>query len=134
MKVLGLLLAASIGLMPLAVQATESWREDPTLGSATFQWTGGGVPDGVSDASSLNTGANADVRSTVVDAINDVLLLLGIIAVGALIIGGLMLLTGQGSDESREKVRKLVINTIVALIIILFARAIVEFYVQAVTT
>lgn len=105
---------------------------DPSVNNTNFNWNGGGVPGGVNDALDLETGGNNDFRAKVISIMNQAIALLGILAVLVLVIGGLILVTGQGSDDSREKVRKIVLYTVIGLILVLFAKALVDLYTSVV--
>lgn len=69
----------------------------------------------------------ADLKATVINIINWVLGLLGIIAVIMILIGGFQWMTAAGNEEKVEKAKKIISAAIVGLIIILLAWAIVNF-------
>lgn len=127
------MIAVLTACMTLTVPLTASalwWSgDDPRVSVNTaLNWTGGGVPGGVSRANNLDTGGGGNLRQRIIDILNAAIGLLGVLCVVTLVIGGLILVTGQGSDESREKVRKIVLYTIVGLILVLFAKAVVDLY------
>ncbi|MBI3957090.1 MAG: hypothetical protein HY340_03835 [Candidatus Kerfeldbacteria bacterium] len=68
-----------------------------------------------------------DLKGTVINIINWVLGLLGIIAVIMILIGGFQWMTASGNEEKVEKAKKIISAAIVGLIIILLAWAIVNF-------
>lgn len=124
-------------LLTLSTQSANAlwWSNtDPRVNNIGFSWNGPGVPGGVNEATNLDTGGTTDFRQRVIDILNRIIELLGILCVVILVIGGLMLVAGMGSDDSREKVRKIVLYTIVGLILVLFAKAVVDFYTDIVLT
>ena len=94
------------------------------------EFTGGDVESGLAAAEGIRVGGNSDLRSTVVTVIQAILSLMGIIAVLVIVIAGIMLVVGGGSDESRQKTLKIIIYTLVGLIVILLASAFVAFVID----
>ena len=70
---------------------------------------------------------NSDLRVTVVKIINTVLGLLGIIAVVLVLYGGFTYMTAGGDDEKVSRARKILINSVIGLVIILSAFGITKF-------
>lgn len=68
-----------------------------------------------------------DVRVTVASIINVLLGLLGIIAVGIILIGGFKWMTAMGNTENVDKAKKLIFQGIIGLVIVLSAYAIANF-------
>lgn len=77
-------------------------------------------------SSTLGLGT-ADLKQSVLNIINWVLGLLGIIAVIMILVGGFQWMTASGNEEKVEKAKKVISAAIVGLIIILLAWAIVNF-------
>ena len=69
----------------------------------------------------------ADLKSTVINIINWVLGLLGIIAVVMIIYAGFQWLTAGGNEDKVSSAKKIISAAVVGLIIILLAWAIVNF-------
>lgn len=69
----------------------------------------------------------SDLKETVINIINWALGLLGIVAVIFLIYGGYTWLTAGGEEERIRRAKKIIINTLIGLVIILLAWAIVRF-------
>ncbi|HLC75507.1 MAG TPA: hypothetical protein VJB82_00075 [Candidatus Peribacterales bacterium] len=72
--------------------------------------------------------SDKDVREAVVDAIVYVLSFLALIAVVTIIIAGLVLMFGAGSENSVARAKKIILYTIIGLAVIFFARVIVGFF------
>lgn len=62
------------------------------------------------------------------------LILSGMIAVVALIVGGFWYITAAGNDEQAEKGRKALTNAIIGLVIVILAYAVVNIIIQTLTT
>ncbi len=73
---------------------------------------------------------SADLVTTVINIINWALGLLAIIAVALIIYGGYYWLTAAGNEERITKAKKIILNTVIGLVIILLAWAIVNFIIQ----
>ncbi len=69
----------------------------------------------------------SDLKAAVINIINWVLGLLGIIAVIMVLVGGFQWMTAGGNEDKVEKSKKIISAAIVGLIIILLAWAIVNF-------
>lgn len=78
--------------------------------------------------SGLNLGSD-DIRVTIARIINIFLGLLGLIAVLIIIYGGFIYMTSGGQPDKIAQARKILINSIIGLVIIMSAFAIVQFFV-----
>lgn len=100
----------------------------PGLAGAQI-FDGGGLQEGLQQAAGLGGIAeNADIRTIVINVLNAILSFLALLAVIAIIVAGLYLILGFGSDDSRTKAKNIILYTIIALVIILFARVIVSIF------
>ena len=88
-------------------------------------FNGGGIADGLNAASGLAGIPDGDVRQTIIRILLQVLSFLALAAVIAIIIAGIYLIVGMGSDDSKERAKKIILYTLVGLVIVLFARVIV---------
>ncbi len=70
---------------------------------------------------------NTDIRVTIVRIINVFLGLLGVVAVGLILYGGFVWMTAGGNDEKVGTARKILINAVIGLVIIMSAFAITSF-------
>jgi len=75
--------------------------------------------------------ASPDVRTIIAKIIRAVLGLLGIIALVIVLYGGYTYMTAGGNEEKINKAKKILINGVIGLIIILSAFAIVQFVINA---
>ncbi len=80
----------------------------------------------IDPAQSLGLGT-ADLKTTVVNIINWVLGLLGIIAVVMILYGGFVWLTASGNEENVTKAKNVLSAAIIGLVIILLAWAIINY-------
>ncbi len=90
---------------------------------------GVGLPSGIDLPQGVNL-PQGDIRTKVVNVLNFVLSFLALIAVITIIVAGFLLILGFGSDASIQRAKKIIIYTIVGLVVIFFARIIVEFILQ----
>ena len=72
------------------------------------------------------TGEDA-LRDTILDVLATVLNFMALVAVVVIVIAGIRLVVAGAEDQQREKAKKMIIYTIVGLIIIILASAIVSF-------
>lgn len=69
-----------------------------------------------------------DVRGTVLGLLDVALGFLALLAVVALVIAGFMMILGLGSESSRDRALRIILYTILGLLVILFARVIIAFF------
>ncbi len=69
-----------------------------------------------------------DIRTIVLHALLNALSFLALAATIAIIVAGIYLIVGGGSEEWRMKAKKTIIWTIVGLLIVFFSRVIVGFF------
>lgn len=74
---------------------------------------------------------NRDIRSTAAQIINVLLGLLGIIAVVVILIGGFKWMTSGGSEDKVGEAKKLIMQGIIGLVIILAAWSIAQFVLRS---
>jgi fucose 4-O-acetylase-like acetyltransferase len=126
--ILFLALAGAYGLLPklvLALATTDS--KDPAIINCTnfknsffgvFDW----VPEKYCTASGL-----------AMFAIQTLINFSGVVAVLFLIVGGFFYLTSAGNEEQSEKGKKILINSVIGLVVIILASAIVRIIAGLVT-
>jgi type IV secretory pathway VirB2 component (pilin) len=80
------------------------------------------------DASEINVGSEGtDLKEVIINVTKRVLDFVSLLAVVVIVIAGIWLIVGAWEEGSKEKAKKIVIYTIVGLLLILIARAIVAF-------
>ncbi|MDO8468344.1 MAG: hypothetical protein Q7S29_01135 [Candidatus Peribacter sp.] len=89
---------------------------------------------GLGNADEINVGGGGggDLRGAIVRIVLAVLSYVALIAVVVIIIAGIWMIVGLGEESSKERAKKIVIYTIIGLILILIARAIVTFVINTV--
>lgn len=112
--------------------------------AATAITVGVGLLLGAGRALALNTGlneiegeielGNRDIRETIASIINVLMGLLGIIAVVIILLGGFKWMTAGGSEDKVGEAKKLIMQGIIGLVIILSAWAIARFVVDSLVT
>ncbi|MDD5470123.1 MAG: hypothetical protein PHO92_04995 [Candidatus Peribacteraceae bacterium] len=99
------------------------------LRCAAQVWSGIG-DEGLGDAAGIETGGSGNLRESIWAIVESVLSYMGLAAVIVIVIAGIYLIVGGGSDESRQKAIKIVLYTAIGLIVILLASAFVHFIVD----
>lgn len=90
-------------------------------------YNGEGPINGVTLTSGLSgIPHDSDPRATIISILEAVLSFMALISVVAIVIAGIYLIVGLGSDDSKEKAKKIVQYTLIGLMIILFSRVIVS--------
>ncbi|HVW66802.1 MAG TPA: TrbC/VirB2 family protein [Candidatus Peribacteraceae bacterium] len=89
--------------------------------STAFAQFAGPSPTGLGLAASAG-----DPRQEILNIVAAVLNFLALIAVVVIIIAGIRLIVSQGEEEQKEKAKKTIFYAVAGLIIVLFARVIVE--------
>lgn len=75
-------------------------------------------------------GSTSDIRVTAINVLRTILSFLGLVAVIVIVIAGIRLIIGGADEGQREKARNAVVYAIIGLVLILLARAIVDFVYQ----
>lgn len=89
-------------------------------------YTGGGPLEGLNAAAGLTVPQDADPRVVITSILSSILSFMALVSVAAIIIAGIYLIVGLGSDESKDKAKKIIQYTLIGLVIILFSRVIVS--------
>jgi len=80
---------------------------------------------GIDQAQAILGISNGDLRLTILALLRLVLSYMGLVAVIVIVIAGIMLVVSGGEESTKDKAKKIIFYTIIGLIIILFASAIV---------
>lgn len=70
------------------------------------------------------------IRSVITAIINAILSFLALIAVAMVIFAGIRLVLSQGEDDAKDKAKKTIIFALIGLVVVLFARVIVNLVAQ----
>ena len=100
----------------------------PLLTAAVY--SGGGIEEGITQGGSITGGAE-DPAQVITDIVKKILGYVALLATVAIIIAGLYLVLGMGSDSAKDTAKKIIIYTAIGLIVILLAEAIVTFVIDA---
>jgi len=95
--------------------------------SAQTKYSGPGLSGGVDIAQNAGVGGGADLKTTIADIAVAVVKFMALASTVVIIIAGIMLIVGTGSEQSKERAKKTVIYTIVGLLFILLAGALISF-------
>ncbi|MBT5237582.1 hypothetical protein HOL63_04450 [Candidatus Peregrinibacteria bacterium] len=88
-------------------------------------YQGPGIVGGIDQAQAILGISNGDLRLTILALLRLVLSYMGLVAVIVIVIAGIMLVVSGGEESTKDKAKKIIFYTIIGLIIILFASAIV---------
>ncbi len=72
-------------------------------------------------------GGTSNIRTAVVNVIKKILTFMALVAVVIIVIAGIRLVVSQGEEAEKDKAKKAILYTIIGLIVILLAQAIVDF-------
>jgi intracellular septation protein A len=72
-------------------------------------------------------GGSNDIRAAAIAVIKRVLEFMALVAVIFIVVAGIRLIVSQGEEAQKDSAKKTIIYVIIGLVIIVFARAIVEF-------
>ncbi|MFH0770329.1 MAG: hypothetical protein V1926_03035 [Candidatus Peregrinibacteria bacterium] len=91
-------------------------------------FSGGGIRNGVNAAANALgvSGGGNDLKTVIGTIVNTILSYVTLLAVTVIIIAGLYLIVGFGSDASKDTAKKVVLYTTIGIIIILLSKAFVE--------
>ena len=100
----------------------------PLLVSAEVTTMGEGLQDFGETA--MGTGAETSLPIIIGQVVKIVISLLGLIAAVIIIVGGFMWMTSGGEEEKITKAKKLMINGLIGLILVILAYAIATFIIS----
>lgn len=83
---------------------------------------GGGIFGPVPDI-----GTGTDIRTTVLGIIKGILNFMALVAVVVIVIAGIYMVVSLGDEQAKDRAKRIILYTVVGLLIILFASAIVGF-------
>lgn len=98
----------------------------PAAATRAQIFDGGGITEGLGQASGVTGVAGDDPRGTIEKILLAVLDFAALFAVIMIILAGFYLIFSLGNDEGKEKAKKIIFYTIIGLVIILFSRIIVS--------
>ena len=93
-----------------------------TLSSAVVR-----AQDFLGPVPNIGSGANTDIRVTVLDVLGRVLNFMALVAVVFIVIAGIRLVISQGDDDQKTKAKNTIFYVIIGLVVIILASAIVSF-------
>lgn len=86
-------------------------------------------PLGNADEIQVGNAGGLSIREIIVNIMKKILDFMALIAVVTIVVAGIWLIVGLGEESAKERAKKIVLYTIVGLLLILLARAIVIFMV-----
>jgi hypothetical protein len=98
-------------------------------GTAAAQvFNGPGLEGGVTEAGEIDGPVKATLRSLILNMFYKALSFLALAGVVMVVIAGFYLVLSQGSDESKDKAKKIIYYVILGIIIVWIARSLVGFF------
>lgn len=91
-------------------------------------FNGPGLTGGVDTAAQIEGPVNGSLREIVLSYLSTVLDFLALAGVVMVVIAGFYMVLGNGGEESKEKAKKIILYTVIGIVIIFFARAVVGFF------
>lgn len=89
-------------------------------------YTGGGILQGLSAASGIGgISRSTNIRELILAVITFLLNFVLILAVLAIIVAGMYLITSNGDDAQKDKAKNIIFYCIAGILLVLFSRAIV---------
>lgn len=97
-------------------------------------FNGPGLSGGLTEAQGITGPANKTFREIVVAIMSYVLSFVALAAVISIIVAGIWLIVGTGSDDSKTRAKNIIKFTIIGLVIIILSRVIIGFFTNNVPT
>ena len=97
-------------------------------------FNGPGLQGGVAEASLIEGPVQAPLRVVILSFLYKALFFLGIAAVVMIVIAGFMFILSGGSDTAKDRAKKIIFYVAIGLIVILFARAGVGFFLNGLSS
>ena len=116
-----LIASLSLVLLPMALSTIVSAQEPPQ--GPWKEWMGNTIEN-------TPVKPDADLVAIIFRAIQYILAFLGVVAVVVILIGGFMWMTAGGNDEKVGKAKKILIQGLIGLVIVLLAFAIATFVIE----
>lgn len=82
---------------------------------------------GDADAIEVGTTGDGDIKDIIINIVKKILTYVAVLAVAMIVFAGIWLIVGSYDESSKEKAKKMIIYTIVGLLVIMLAQAIVTF-------
>ncbi|MDD5751446.1 MAG: hypothetical protein PHS73_02915 [Candidatus Peribacteraceae bacterium] len=123
-----LMFALLLTIVMCSLLGTQLSPRPPVLSAAVY--SGGGVEEGISQAGGISGVESGEPREIIGNIVNKLLGYVALIAVVTIIIAGLYLILGFGSDTSKNTAKNIVLYTAIGLLIILLSKAIVQFFID----
>ena len=93
-----------------------------------FNAPGDGLQEGIAVASEVDGLNHAPLREVILEYFYAVLSFLAMAGVIMIVAGGIYMVIGGGSDESKEKAKKIILYVVIGLLIVFVARALVGLF------
>lgn len=97
-------------------------------------FNGPGLEAGVAEAGLIDGPAQAPLRFIILDLLFKALEFLGLAGMVMFVIAGFMFVLSGGSDTAKDRAKKIMLYVIIGLIVILFAGAVVGFFLNGLSS
>ncbi len=106
----------SVAFLTVSLLPIVAWAQDPL---------GGGVVQGYAPPA-------RDLPQTILNVINFVLVLVGVLALAFLVYGGFRYIASRGEDDEVQAAKSIITNAVIGIVVIGIAAAVVNFVIGAV--
>lgn len=73
-----------------------------------------------------------NLPATIIGIVNFVLVIVGVLALAALVYGGFLYITSRGDDDQLKTAKQVIINAVIGIVVIGVAAALVNFVIDAI--
>lgn len=98
----------------------------PHTAFAQTVYSGGGIRSGIDKAAEAGVGKDLTLREFIGDVVDTALTYVALLSVAVIVIAGFYLILGLGSDDSREKAKKIVFYTAIGLLLIILSKVLIN--------
>lgn len=127
-------LAVMAGLVGVAIPSGEAMAVTCPPGTLRGDGEGDKTANSIAECNISAEHSNENLMKTVNDIINVVLGVLGVVAVGVIIVGAISFITSQGDSAKVTKGRNTILYGVVGLVVALLAFAIVNFVLKGISS
>ena len=127
-----LIVTAALAVL-IGVPRASLWNSAPRPILGPARVFAAGVVEGLNAMRAVDVPTSGNIRQKIVVILNTAVSYLALAGVIAVIVAGIMLIVGFGSENVTQRAKKIIIYTMIGLAIVFFTRVIVGFFTQEIT-